>query len=274
MSHRLPKIVVFLAVALVFAACGTDDLSLPDNSDEGDGAVTEPSSSLSLDDAWVLVAATVDGTTVALIDQYRVTMTIAGSEINGTAACNGYGGVASIDDGGFAIGEVFSTMMACEPPVMEIESAFHSGLAAVTAAARAGDTLLLTGPNVELQFELVPPVPTAQLIGPTWVLDAIISGDTASSTHAAADRATLVFSSDGTFEGGTGCRILSGQYVVSGDTVQINAFRADGDCGADVASQDGQVISVLEGGFTVQIEGDRLTETGSGGEGLFYRAES
>lgn len=271
MNHRSPKIALLLVVALVIAACGAADSSLPDNVEEGDGI--EPGG-LSLDGGWVLVAATVDGATMSLIDQYRVTMTIAGSEINGTAACNGYGGVVSIDNGEFVIGEVFSTMMACEPPVMEIESAFHIGLSAVTDAARAGDTLLLTGPNVELQFELVPPVPTAQLFGTTWVLEAIISGETASSTHPAAEPATLVFSGDDTFVGGTGCRQLSGQFVVSGDTVQITSFRADGDCGADVASQDGQVISALEGGFTVQIEGDRLTLTGSGGDGLSYRAES
>ncbi len=32
--------------------------------------------------------------------------------------------------------------------------------------------------------------------------------------------------------------------------------------------------TVLEGGFIVEIDGDRLTVTSSGGEGLSYTAES
>jgi len=45
------------------------------------------------------------------------------------------------------------------------------------------------------------------------------------------------------------------------------SFAADGECPSDLVWQDGQVITVLEGGFIVEIDGDRLTVTSSGGEG-------
>lgn len=252
---------MFLALLLVFAACG--DTS--GGSNEGDAP--------GVNGDWVLVSATVDGETLALNDRYRVTMTIDGSEINGRAACNGYGGSVSIEDGTFFLGEVFLTAMGCEPEVMEIESIFIQGLSNVTNATRSGDTALLTGDGVDYMFEIVPLVPTADLIGPTWVLDAIIRGDTASSTISTADPATLSFDPDGTFTGGTGCREISGRYVVTGDTVQFTSFGAVGECGREVESQDGQVISVLESGFTVEINGNRLTVVAPGGEALSYRLE-
>jgi len=272
MDHRSRNIALLLVFALALAACGTEEPSRSD--DPGDTTSTGQGSddSSTFDGAWVLVAATVDGATLSLNDQYRVTMTIDGSRISGRAACNSYGGAASIDNGAFSVGEIAQTEMGCEPAVMEIESMFMQGLFGITGATRSGETVSLTGAGVEFTFELLPPVPTAELIGPTWVLDTIIQGDTATSTAATADSATLVLSTDGTFTGGTGCREISGEYVVSGDTVQFTSFGAYGECSSDVEWQDGQVITVLEGGFTTAIDGDRLTVTAPGGEALSYQA--
>ncbi len=272
MNHRLRNIALLLAFVLALAACGTEEPSQSD--DPGDGASTgqEPDDSPTIDGAWVLIAATVDGATLSLNDQYRVTMTIDGSDISGRAACNSYGGAVSTDEGAFSVGELAQTEMACEPAVMEIESTFMRGLFGVTGWTRSGGTVALTGEGVEYTFELLPPVPTAELIGPTWVLDTIIQGDAATSTAATADPATLLLNTDGTFTGGTGCREILGDYVVSGDTVQFTSFGAHGECRSDVEWQDGQVITVLGDGFTAAIEGDRLTVTASGGEALSYKA--
>ncbi|MFQ5967982.1 MAG: META domain-containing protein [Acidimicrobiia bacterium] len=251
------RIGLLLVAALLFAACGSD----------------EPPSAQTLEGAWVLTAASVDRTTLRLDDRWRVTMTIAGAEISGRAACNSYGGAVSIDNGMFSVGEIAQTEMACEPVVMEIESSFMQGLLRVTAATRSGDIASLTGEGVEYTFSLLPPVPTAELIGTRWSLDTIIRGDTASSTAATADPATLLLNDDETFIGSTGCREISGEYVVLGDTVQFTSFSADGECRTEVRSQDSQVVTVLGDGFRVEIDGDRLTVTASGGEGLSYRAE-
>jgi len=261
MIHRRHLLALF-ALLLVLVACGDKSVGSSSGRD-GDAR--------GLDGAWVLVVATVDGRTMLLNDLYRVTMTIDGSEISGRAACNGYGGAVSIEDGAFFLNEVFLTAMGCEPEVMEIESMFMLGLSNVTSATRSGDIALLTGDGVDYTFEIVPPVPTADLIGPTWVLDTIIKGETASSTTSSADPATLSFDPDGTFTGSTGCREISGQYVVAGDTVQFTSFGAAGECASDVASQDGQIIAVLESGFTVEVDGNRLTVLAPGGEALVYR---
>lgn len=271
MNHRW-HLIALLVIVMALGACGTEGPFLSNDSDDDTATGEDPDEGPPLDGAWVLIAATLDGTTLSLNDQYRVTMTIDGSQISGRAACNSYGGAVSIDNGVFSLGEIAQTEMGCEPAVMEIESKFMQGLFSVTGAARSGDIASLTGDGVEYTFELVPPVPIAELIGSIWVLDTIIQGDAASSTVATADPATLLLNADGTFTGGTGCREISGEYVVSGDTVQFTSFSADGECRSDVEWQDGQVVTVLGDGFTVKIEGDRLIVTAPGGEGLSYKA--
>lgn len=261
-SVALPLVLMFVLVA-----CGGRESleGSPGTTVAGDA----PEAQL-LDGSWVLIAATVDGAPLKLSADYRVTMTINGEAIGGRAACNGYGGAALIDAGAFSLGEISHTEMGCEPDIMLIESTFLDGLSLVTEATRSRDSLSLSGDGVDYSFELLPPVPEADLIGSEWALDTILQGETASSTAAGADTATLTLGPDGTFAGSTGCRAISGEYIVVGDTVQFTSFGAQGDCDPDHASQDSQVISVLEGGFTARIDGGRLTLTGSGGEGLVY----
>ncbi len=256
-------LVLAVAVALVATACGDDQPTT---------SIGPPVDGLAFDGAWVLTDGTLDGEALALDDDYRVTMTIEGRSVGGRAACNHYGGTVSIADGAFSVGELSQTEMACERRVMEIESLFLQGLGRASHIERTEGTVFLSGTGVDFTFELLPPVPTAALLGTTWVLDTIIQGETATSTAADADPATLRLTADGTFVGGTGCRGLSGEYIITGDTVQFTSFGADGECPTDLQWQDSQVISVLEGGFTADIEGGRLTVSSSGGEGLSYRA--
>ena len=60
---------------------------------------------------------------------------------------------------------------------------------------------------------------------------------------------------------------------MNGAEVQFTDLAASGECGEALAAQDNHVISALEGGFRVEIDGDQLTTRVSGDEGLVYRAE-
>jgi heat shock protein HslJ len=80
-----------------------------------------------------------------------------------------------------------------------------------------------------------------------------------------------LLTSDGRVIGSTGCRGLTGEFVIDGDTIVFTTFAAEGECPADLANQDGFVVTVLGDGFTVTIDGDQLTVTSRGNEGLVYR---
>ncbi len=180
------------------------------------------------------------------------------------------------------------TEMACQEPRMAAEEAYLDALPAVETWARpSGDELLLTGPGRELRFTALPPVPTADLTGTAWVLDALIAGTgpdaTVSSTVADADEATLHLDADGSMTASTGCRTFSGEWIETGDEVLLTTFgeredslnlSADGTptCSAAVVAQEDHVLSVLGDGFRAEVDGDRLTLVSRDGLGLIYLA--
>jgi heat shock protein HslJ len=246
-------ILTFLLVLLA-AACD-------DDAEDGGSDVTG---------AWVLVSGARDGVELPLVDGYRITLTIEDGSLGGTAACNLYGGDAEIKDALLRIGELSVTARGCEPAVMVSEQAYLAALASADAIGREGAELVLTGPRTELRFEALPPVPTAELIGTVWVLETLIEGDTATSV--AGEQATLELRVDGSLRGSTGCRPLSGRYVVGGDEVVATSLAAEGECPAELAAQDSHVVTVLGDGFTVAIDGDRLTLQSQGLLGAIYRA--
>lgn len=250
------RIALLLTVGLVVTAClGTDFAD-------------------SVEGAWELDAGSLDGEPIPILDSHPITMTLEGDQISGKAACNSYGGRFLLDGNEFSIQEGLAwTEMACMPQeVMESEQAFLQALTRVDTVEMGDERLTLAGPDVEMSFELLPPVPTADLTGTLWVLDGLVQNDAVTSPIQG-ERATLELSEDGTFTGSTGCRAISGTYQITGAEVLFTEFAAEGDCSSQLQEQDSRVISALEGGFRVEIEGSRMTTSSAGDEGLVYRAE-
>lgn len=84
--------------------------------------------------------------------------------------------------------------------------------------------------------------------------------------------AHISFAEDGTFEGTTGCRDISGQWQESGDRITTREMElGPGPCKGLEAEQDEHLVSVLEAGFTVEIEENRMELSWDEGEcGLYY----
>ena len=106
------------------------------------------------------------------------------------------------------------------------------------------------------------------LLGTVWVLESLLTGDVATS---ASGDPTLELYSDGSFIATTGCRNITGNYIEAGPEIKTTEMKAQGECIAALQAQDSHIISVLEGGYRVEIDGDTLTLTVSGDEGLVYR---
>jgi heat shock protein HslJ len=289
-----------LAGALVVSGCGDDDpvgepVPAPADTTPTDTTATDSAppptapgdadddrGDDSIDGEWVLRRGSLDGEEIELVEGWDVTLNIAGDQIGGTAACNQYGGTVSVGDeselgGSFEVGELSRTEMACEPAVMELEQRFLAALGEIDSY-ELDDTLSLgrTGVGTSLMFERVEPVDDTELVGTTWVLDTLITGDTASNS-AVMEGAFLEFSDDGTLVGSTGCRRLEGEWSLQGATIQIPILSAIDDptagvCSPESEALDGDIIAVVESGTTVEVEGDRLTMTAPGGDGLSFTA--
>ncbi len=237
----------------------------------GSCAAPEPSGAGGLTGDWELVAGAVDGIELNLVDGFPVSLYFDGEAVGGTAACNGYFGTHTAAEGSITFSGLGSTAMACSPTeIMDLEAAYLDGLSRVSTFTLE-EGLALSGEGVDLTFDRLPPVPTADLTDTVWVLEGLIQGDAVSSVTG--ERATLELFTDGSLLGSTGCRTLSGHYVVQGAGVQFTDFSASGDCEADLQAQDGHVVTVLGDGFRVEIGDRTLTIASAGNHGLVYRAE-
>lgn len=224
-----------------------------------------------LDGTWTLESGMGSGDPIAPIAGSPITLTVEGSDIGGTAACNQYGGTLERTGDEVVIGALSMTEMACDEPIMALESAYLGALAAVNHVARVGDRLMLTGPDVQLDFTLVPPVADAPLSGTAWSLDSIVNGDAVASVMG---DGSIAFEEDGTVSGSTGCRGFGGRYELTGSTLHVGRLVTDDRaCTDELADQDAEVLEVLQSAPTVSIEGLRLSLR-TGESGLDYLAGS
>lgn len=194
-AHRL----AVLALVMLLGACSGSGRSEPTGSDP-------KGFSASYDGTWTLIEGQGPDGEVAIIDGYRVSLTIEGNLISGTAPCNGYFGDATIDGTSFTVPGVGITEMGCRRDVMKAESAYVSAISDADTIGREKDVLTLTGDETELVFELEPPIPTADLVGTRWELESLIYGTGDDGVATSVKRAYLIIKKDGTIEGTTGCR--------------------------------------------------------------------
>jgi heat shock protein HslJ len=128
--------IVIIVVSAVTGACGDDD-------DEGSSDVT----SADLDG---LTFASTDVEGYSLVDGTTIMLTFDGENIAANAGCNGMNGAFSIEDGTLSTGELATTMMACEEPLMRQDDWLAAFLADGAAISLDGDELTLASDDVTL----------------------------------------------------------------------------------------------------------------------------
>jgi heat shock protein HslJ len=207
---------------------------------------------------------TLDPSSVAnLVDEVpadaTITIAFEDGQASGRAACNSYGGAYDAGDDGSLSFEGFAvTEMGCEPGLMALESAYLEALGMVTGFS-VDETLTLRGDGVELTFdEEVPPV-ALPLVGTTWTLTTIASGDAVSSVLNGTE-VTAEFTADGTVSGSAGCNRYSGSYAWTGDQLSFSPLASTKmACANDVMVQEGAFLASMQGVGTFAIEGAQLT---------------
>lgn len=248
------RVALLLAGVLVLAACGPDAAAGPD-----------------VEGQWHLRSGTADGTALPQPPGTRATLDLAGDEARGTAFCNHWFATVRLDGAAFSLDGIGRTEMGCEPDVMAAEDAYLTALAAVGTAAVDGEELVLTGDGVELRFGPVPAVPASPLQGTRWVLESLVDSATASSTLG--PPAVLLLGADRRAEVSTGCRTLTGTWLVDADALVVDDLLPDGAvCPPELVRQDEHVAAVIAAGPALELDADRLTLTAPDGRGLDYRA--
>jgi heat shock protein HslJ len=200
----------------------------------------------------------------------EVTLDVAGDgSLGGNGGCNRYFGSYTVDGSDLTISEIGSTLMFCEGPGSEVETAYLAALGATTGWQIAPDgTLVLTG-GAELTFEpLAGEVGAGEatvgageatagtpMAGTTWVLSAM-----AGMAFSSQEPTSLVFAEDGSLGGNTGCNDYFGTYELDGDTLAVGDLGSTRKLCADpmAMTMEQAILELLPSMTRWQIEGDEL----------------
>jgi heat shock protein HslJ len=255
---------LLLAAALVLAACGGTREPAAEGTPDPEGD-------------WVLVEGRGPDGPLALVEDSPVTLTVDGERWGGVAACNSYQGSVSLDgdrlmfDDGIAV-----TEMAClDEDVMALEAGYLAALAAAERVERRGEQLVLSGPDVELVFDAVPPEPDAALVGTVWRLESLVDGlGPDGSVSSVVGEPTLELTEDGEVRGDTGCNTFTGSYELDDETLELGPLATTRmACDGPEGSQEEHVLDVLEAdSLAVTIDGAGL-RLSADDRALDYRAD-
>jgi heat shock protein HslJ len=80
------------------------------------------------------------------------TLELTETDANGTGGCNTFSGTYTTDGNAISFGPLATTMMACEPTIMEQETVYLAALDGATTYAVDGDTLTITGDAGSLTY--------------------------------------------------------------------------------------------------------------------------
>jgi heat shock protein HslJ len=195
------------------------------------------------------------------------------TNVTASAGCNTMGGTYRVQDGRLRYVAGATTAMGCDQE-RHAQDAWLSGFLASNPAVRlSGNDLVLDGgATVVSLLDREVAEPDAKLVGPTWTLDSIITGDAVSSVPGDVT-ATLLFKDDGTVDVFAGCNRGSGTWSATGTGITFGPIALTKmACQGPGAGVESDVVGLLgQGSVAAAIDADRLTLQ-AGGRGLVYRA--
>ncbi|GAA5140552.1 hypothetical protein GCM10023340_00840 [Nocardioides marinquilinus] len=264
MSSGRRTLVLLAALGLV-AAIVLTAVAHGGGTGEDDAGTTPPTTSTPsasptprLSGSWDLTAGTSKGDALPLAPTpitLRVSRRDGTTQLGGRAVCNRYGADVEIGGGEIAVGDVAATAVGCSGRPGRVERAYLRAFGAVTGYERTADRLVLTGPDVRLDFHASPRLP-ARLVGPTWHLDEpgrarlTLDEQRLRATDACGTRIDGTWLEDG------------GSVVVTG-----SRFRGPGRC---QHREPGRSLLALLGEFRAELDGGRLVVRPWGGRPLVF----
>ncbi|GLW93463.1 lipoprotein [Actinokineospora globicatena] len=217
---------------------------------------------------FTATSATDKGTPHALVTGSTVTLGFPEADrLTANAGCNTIGGTVSFSGGTLQPGELSLTEMACDAPLHDQDKWLAGFLEAKPTWRLDGDKLTLTS----AETELVLTVPkNADLAGPKWTVDSLLTGESAASTPATAT-ASLTFTAD-TVAIETGCNSGSAPYTVEGTTLKFEPpILTKMACTPETTELETAIVAALTQSTTFTIEAQSLTLT-AGEKGLRLHA--
>ena len=190
--------------------------------------------------------------------------------VTATAGCNTMGGSYTVDSGVLHLGQLSSTEMACDPPLMA-QDTWLAGFLDGAGVVLDGNILTLSRDGVTLSLlDRTVADPDRPLEGTRWTVDGLVSGGVVSSVPQGVT-ATLTFQS-GRVSADLGCNSGGADVTVTGTTITFGPMvHTDMACDAAKMGVERAVLAVLQGQAGYAIEAGTLTLT-NGAQGLVLHA--
>jgi heat shock protein HslJ len=160
-----------------------------------------------------------DGIDRPLVAGTRIRLTFREGQLGAHAGCNHLGAAYVLNENGLVLGSLSTTDMGCDPPRHAQDEWLAGFLTATPTVTLDGATLTLEGGGTVMTLlDREVADPDVELVGPLWVLDAIVTGDAVSSVPAGVV-ASLRFNAEGWVEVDTGCNTGGGSYAADEATI-------------------------------------------------------
>jgi heat shock protein HslJ len=211
------------------------------------------------------LSTSVDGAPRPLVAGTQIRLSFADGQIGASAGCNSMGGTYRLEGNILVFDGGSMTEMGCDEARHAQDDWLSSFLASRPTLTLAGNQLTLVGDGTTIAFvDREVAEPDLPLVGTTWTVESIISGDAVSSIPQGAV-ATFVFAGDGRVDVHTGCNSGSGRFEATDDgqlrfvDVAVTEMACDGPGGAMEAA----ILPLLGAdGLTYAIDSSRLTIMG------------
>lgn len=164
---------------------------------------------------FVSSSVTVGGLARPLVSGTRISLTFGADTLQASAGCNTFGTSYRLDGTTLRISGGASTAMGCDGPRMDQDTWLFGllGSAPTVALPDAGHLTLTAGTTVITLLDRSIAEPALSLVGRSWTLEAMVSGQTASSLPAGV-RASIEFMADGSMTFDSGCNGGGGRYTL------------------------------------------------------------
>lgn len=206
--------------------------------------------------AWIL--SELEGP--SLLSERQATLRFEKGRILGTDGCNRYQASYTAEAGKLRIGgDILSTKMACEEPVMRQAEAFLGTLVKVGGYLRDPGRLVLL--DVDGNALATLREQRRELAPSSWRVTAYNNGKQGVVSVLGGSEITVHFGAGGALSGSAGCNTFNAVYATSGQGIKITRMAATKKMCArprGLMEQEAQFLRALETAAIWLLDGDRL----------------
>lgn len=198
---------------------------------------------------------------------------LADGRLEGLTGCGTYFGSYRVEGNDIAFSVTSKGPDPCGPKRIEEAVAFITALEAADTWMATPTGLALLDADGIIRVE-VDPVVRAGLAG-EWLVTAVARSGGILRATGPDGSASLILGTDGTVQGGTGCRLFEGEYSSEADQVLIVPFESIGlPCKGDERRAERRFLRALERVVFWQRDGAELGLTASDGAVLMELVET